>query len=1238
MIRFRRLFISCLSFLLLTVSSRPLRTTVASGTTVTELGRIPTTASRPTLNKNDDKASPSVRKTYGKLPIYFEPNLGQTDSQVKFMARGSGVTTLLTATDAVFSLPIADFGIRNGGMTNDEASTNEAGAALLSRFGFDIRHSHFDIRQSSLQHPQYLQSAIRMKLVGANPNAQTEGADRLPGISNHFIGNDPAKWRTNIPHYGKVRYRDVYPGIDLVYRSNRSDLEYDFVVWPGGNAEAIQLAFEGTEAIELEPNGDLVLRIAGTEVRQKKPRIYQPPGKNVEGGYFIASENHIGFKIEAYESAKALVIDPVITSQTSTLSSGTIQAAAVDSSGNMYIAGAAASDFPTVPDAYSRTFQGPFRDAYVAKISADGETLVYATYIGGGVSEEAVSLAVDNTGSAFVTGSTFSANFPVTPGAIQPAHKGVTDIFVSRLNDTGSQLLYSTYLGGSGPDNDPHITLDSAGNAYVAGHTYSADYPTTEAAFQKVLHGEFNGYISKLNPAGSTLVYSTYLGGPMGNWDRIDAIGVDAEGNATVVGRTTSGNFPSTPGAFRRVMFNFVNPFVTKFNPQGSGLVYSTFLNAENETYNISGAAIGSDGSVYLTGGVVTSTFNGLQTTKLNRTGTALVYSRFGPGGLHIAVDTAGNTYTLYGDIVTKLDEAGENPVSFPTGQTFMLIQNGILVDGLGRVYVHGSVGREAFRSAGSSGQTFFRGWSVIARLSEVFVSSSTFFVPIVLSSSGLNGSFYTSELTLTNRSSRNTALEFDYTAAIGDGSGTATDQLAAGRQVIFPDAIGYLRSLGLAIPTAGNQGGTLRVRFTGASPLEAAVNVRTRTAVARGRAGLAYPGLAVDVLERNIVQSDSGLPAVSDAGVPARSVLATPVYLCGLRQDSIDRSNVALQNAGTPEQGDIRLRLTIFSNHGQSVVLPEEVLSPGSFKQINSILSSNGLQLNEGYVRVERISGTAPYCAYGVVNDQATSDGSYIPAVPAFPLAGTGEFILPAVVETVAFTSEVILTNWSGVPRALRLTLGEGKVTQTSLALTLAAGEQRIIPNFLQWLRDQSYPAVPPRGPDLAKALFVAVAEGSNGVFVGGRTSAPGTGGRFGVFYSAVPYGQAAGSFFGSRWLYGLQQNAENRSHIAIVNTAGVDLNYTNYFGSGPEDIFRVELFDGDTGQKVATVEGPVRPGEWRQFSSILAQYAPAVRQAYARVSQIQGRNPFIAYAVINDGGVPGERTGDGAFIASSP
>jgi len=172
-----------------------------------------------------------------------------------------------------------------------------------------------------------------------------------------------------------------------------------------------------------------------------------------------------------------------------------------------------------------------------------------------------------------------------------------------------------------------------------------------------------------------------------------------------------------------------------------------------------------------------------------------------------------------------------------------------------------------------------------------------------------------------------------------------------------------------------------------------------------------------------------------------------------------------------------------------------------------------------------------------------------------------------------------------------------------------------------------------------LAKALFVAVAEsGGNGVFVGGRTSAPGAGGRFGVFYSAVPYGQAAGSFFGSRWLHGLQQNAENRSHIAIVNTAGVDLNYTNYFGSGSEDIFRVELFDGDTGQKVATVEEPVKLGEWKQFSSILAQHAPGVRQAYARVSHIQGRNPFITYAVINDGGAPGERTGDGAFIASSP
>jgi hypothetical protein len=483
-----------------------------------------------------------------------------------------------------------------------------------------------------------------------------------------------------------------------------------------------------------------------------------------------------------------------------------------------------------------------------------------------------------------------------------------------------------------------------------------------------------------------------------------------------------------------------------------------------------------------------------------------------------------------------------------------------------------------------------------------------TLFVPVVLSTAGLNNSFFTSELVLTNRGFTNANLQFTYKAAFGGGSGTASASLPAGEQRIIPDAIAYLRSIGIPIPASGNRGGTLTVHFSSA---EGAVTVRTTTALAAGRAGLAYPG------------------------VPITTSLTGTSYLCGLRQNVTDRSNVAIENTGAATDGDIVLRLTVISGSPAAPIsqaLPIEILAPGEFRQITEILNSNGLSLTNGYVRVERVSGTAPYFAYAVINDQVTSDGSFIPPILENALAGRTGLTLPVLVETGSFTSELILTNWSASAKSIRFAYVADAIqaasNTASFVMNLDPGQQLLVPALVQFIRERGVPGIGPAGPTYAGALFATVDSGDfSGIGLGARTSIPGGGGNYGVFYSAVPNGTATNT---SAWLYGLQQNADNRSNLALVNTGEID---------GTPDLFTVELFDGDTRQKVAVVEGiPLDAKRWKQLGSILTAYAPGTEQGYARITRTAGTNPFVAYAVINDGGQPGERTGDGAFVPSSP
>ena len=480
----------------------------------------------------------------------------------------------------------------------------------------------------------------------------------------------------------------------------------------------------------------------------------------------------------------------------------------------------------------------------------------------------------------------------------------------------------------------------------------------------------------------------------------------------------------------------------------------------------------------------------------------------------------------------------------------------------------------------------------------------SRLFVPVILRSQGRAGSFFTSELTLTNRGSSPAAIQYTYTAAFGGGSGTAMDSLEPGRQRVIPDAIAYLTSLGVPIGS-GSAGGTLAVDFFGlASPSDAATTVRVATPVEEGsgRAGLAYLGLGPDGL------------------------LAGPVFITGLRQNSQDRSNLAVQNTAVGEDERITLRVTVFSGDpeapARSLVLPDRTLPPGSFHQYNGILNMAGF--DNGYVKVERVTGEASFYAYGVINDNFNSDGSFVFPVTEASLVGTTGQTLPVIIETGNFQSELTVTNFSSSEKTVKFSFVADAVAAgddtAEFSLSLKAGEQRILPNLVGWMRQEEVSGIGPANRAFVGALFATPAEGDmSGIVIGARTGAPDKrGGQYSLFYNGVPYGAAS---LESAWIYGLQQNAENRSNLALVNTGEID---------DSSITLEITIYDGSGESEPRTRSVTLGPRRWTQENGILGK----ISHGYVQVVKTSGNNPFITYGVINDGGRPGQRSGDGAFL----
>jgi len=619
----------------------------------------------------------SLDKGWGRQ-IGFEQNHGQTDKAVRFRLRGNGYSLSLKPTEAVLSL-------------SRPVETKRAFGAAQPK------------------------AVIRMKLIGANPNPMIEGLDRLPGQINYFTGNDQKKWRTAGAHFQRVKYHQIYPGIDLIYYINNEQVEYDFDVAPGADPKKIRIEFKGAEKLEIDTAGDLVMHTSAGAVRHRKPSTHQfDAGQKrlIENRYVLHGKRQVGFELGDYDPIRPLVIDPVIAYSSllggnsgpndASWANGIATHIASDGNVYVYVLGITGqADFP-VRNAAQPSFGGMSDIAWEAEVfvskfnmAASGDaSLVWSTYLGGSGNELGAGIAVDSSGNAYVTGYTNSTDFPIVK-ASQPSFGGgsfVGDAFVTSLNADGFSFNYSTYLGGSLADAGLGIAVDPTSNAYVTGKTNSADFPVVNP-YQPTPQGSNATFVAKIAPpvgaAPASLIYSTYLGGssrqlspclcPFSQTnERGNSIAVDSAGNIYVTGTTGSTNFPIVNGFQSTLQSLNGNVFVTKLNPANSGsasLIYSTYLGGSSGYGGDTGMSIAVDsiGNAYVTGETYSSDF---PTTP----GAFMGISKTRSTGFVARVDTSktGSQSLVYS---TFLGGTAFNAPEFATG---------IAVDAAGNAYVTG--------------------------------------------------------------------------------------------------------------------------------------------------------------------------------------------------------------------------------------------------------------------------------------------------------------------------------------------------------------------------------------------------------------------------------------------------------------------------------------------------------------------------------------------------------------------
>jgi hypothetical protein len=638
---------------------------------------------------------------YGKLPLSFVPNEGQTDDEaVRYYAQGAGYGFFFTPKGATLSF------------------ANGKG-----------RGGH----------------ALALDFQGANPDSTLTARERLSGEVNYLVGDEPDKWQQGLPTHGELLYGGLWPGIDMAVRGDGGKLKYEFHLKPGASVEEVRLAYRGAEGLSVGAGGELLVQTSLGVLEDAAPVSYQRIGGErvpVESRYVLKGDGGYGFTVGAYDPRYPLIIDPGLDYSTflggSDVDIG--EGIAVDRRGRAYVTGFTQSaDYPTTPGAFDTTWNGSF-DAFVTKLNASGSALVYSTFLGGAEEDRGEGIAVRD-GRAYVTGETSSPDYPTTPGAFDRTFNGgfssqicqasslPCDAFVTKLNASGSALVYSTFLGGTGADSGSDIAVDTRGRGYVTGQTDSADYPTTPGAFDRTFNGlNRDAFVTKLNASGSALVYSTFLGGA-GN-DFGEGIAV-RDGRAYVTGGTAFFDFPTTPGAFDTTWNGGLDAFVTKLNASGSALVYSTFLGGTGADAFSVDVAVDTRGRAYVTGdtsspdfpttpGAFDTTWNGTDAfvTKLNRSGSALVYSTFlGGSDVDIGEGIAVREGKAYVTGFTQSADYPTTPGAFDTtldGGTDALVTK-LNASGSALAY-----------STFLGGTSFDRGFGIAVRYGRAYVTGGT--------------------------------------------------------------------------------------------------------------------------------------------------------------------------------------------------------------------------------------------------------------------------------------------------------------------------------------------------------------------------------------------------------------------------------------------------------------------------------------------------------------------------------
>jgi hypothetical protein len=606
-------------------------------------------------------------------------------------------------------------------------------------------HSMLDMPMD-IDRPQYKKESLSIKaqFVGANPGSDVIGLNRMPHNNNYFYGNDPSKWYTDVPNYSAILYKDIYPGIDLKYHGNGQGMKYDFIVFPGADISQIRIRYEGVDNLDITPDGDLEATTLFGPILEKKPIAYQRTGigeREVGGRYVIREPGVFGFEVDEYNPSLTLTIDPELVYSTY-LGGNNVDYAygiAVDDNGSAYIVGYTFStDFPVL-NPYQADQGG--HDVFVTKLAPGGNSLAYSTYLGGSYNDFGRGIAVDGNGCAYVTGYTYSTDFP-TLNPYQ-TDQGGNDIFVTKLSSAGNSLVYSTYLGGNDGDRGKDIAIDDNGCSYITGRTLSADFPTVNC--YQTHQGDWDAFVSKFSPGGDSLFYSTYLGGTDDDrgWD----IGIDGSGCAYVTGSTSSSDFP-TLNPYQMYQGES-DAYVIKLAPAGSTLVYSTYLGGSDFDCGW-GISIDSGGIAYVAGQTESSDFptlNPYQThqgssdaivAKLSSAGNSLLFGTYLGGsewdwGWNIVVDGNGSSFVIgttrsadfptlnpyqmyqgeYDAFVTMLSSSG-NTLAYSTflGGNDNEYGRGIAIDGDGNAYVIGRTESTDFPTLNPY-QTYQSEWDV---------------------------------------------------------------------------------------------------------------------------------------------------------------------------------------------------------------------------------------------------------------------------------------------------------------------------------------------------------------------------------------------------------------------------------------------------------------------------------------------------------------------------------------------